>query len=298
MATDTILLFGANGQVGFELQRSLAPLGAVVALTRAQADLSRPDSLRALVRDYAPGVIVNAAAYTAVDRAEAEPELARCVNALAPGVLAEEAARLGAAMVHFSTDYVFDGGQAAAYVETDTPHPLSVYGNTKWAGELAVAQACPRHLIFRTSWVFGPHGGNFLKTMLRLAAERDRLRVVADQIGAPTSSTLIAATTAAVLRIMHGADAQDPRWGLYHLTAGGQASWHDYACYLIAQGHAHGLALRARPDTVAAITTADYPVAATRPANSCLNTTKLRQAFGVELPAWQVGVDAVVATLT
>jgi dTDP-4-dehydrorhamnose reductase len=267
MAAETVLLFGANGQLAFELRDTLASLGDVIALGRDQADFSQPESLRSIVRRHRPKIIVNAAAYTAVDKAESDVDAAHAVNALAPGVLAEEAQALGAVMVHYSTDYVFDGRKAAPYTEADTPNPQSVYGSSKLAGELAVANGCQRHLIFRTSWVVGQHGGNFLKTMLRLAVERDNLRVVADQVGAPTSAALIANITAEVLDAMRGAAPNDARWGLYHLAAGGETSWHGYARHVIAQAWAGGCALKTRPENIAPITTSE-PVNLSRTAVS------------------------------
>lgn len=292
-----ILVLGATGQVGRELPDALAAIGDVVALDRAAADLRNPLSLRNVVRLHRPCAIVNAAAYTAVDRAEEEAEVADAVNGEAPGVLALEANAIGACIVHYSTDYVFDGRKDAPYTEADTPNPLSRYGSSKLEGERAVIRACPRHLILRTSWVFGSHGSNFLKTMLKLAAERDRLRVVADQHGAPTSAALIAQVTATVLERMLHAPVDDPHWGLYHLAASGETTWHAYARHVIADGHAAGLVLRSYPDDVEPITTADYPVPAARPANSRLDTTRLRQAFHVSLPAWTVGVTDVVGRL-
>jgi dTDP-4-dehydrorhamnose reductase len=251
--------------------------------------------ISALVSRVKPSIIVNATAYTAVDRAETENQLAHTINAVAPGLLAKAAQAVGACMVHYSTDYVYAGTKKSPYVETDETQPLSAYGRSKLAGERAVAEACPRHLIFRTSWVLGAHGGNFLKTMLKLAQEREALRVVADQIGAPTSAELIAETTAQILSQMAGQPADDPRWGLYHLSAGGATNWHAYASYVIAQARATGWPIKVADDAIAAIRTEDYPVAATRPMNSCLDTTKVRAAFGVSLPDWRVGVDGVLA---
>jgi dTDP-4-dehydrorhamnose reductase len=296
MAADPILLLGANGQVGYELARALPRIGRVVALERQAADLGAPERLREVVLGYRPRIIVNAAAYTAVDRAETDAAMAGTVNAVAPGVLAEVAEALGAVLVHYSTDYVFDGEKPLPYTETDAPNPRSIYGRTKLEGERAVARA-GRHLILRTSWVFGAHGANFLKTMLRLAAERESLRVVADQVGAPTSAALIAATTSSVLEALQGAPAGDPRFGLYHLAAGGETSWHGYARYVLARAAAGGWPLKAGPEAVAAITTADYPLPTRRPANSRLDTAKLRRAFSVDLPDWRAGVDAVLAEL-
>jgi dTDP-4-dehydrorhamnose reductase len=301
-----ILLIGGNGQVGHALKSTLLTLGEVVVCTRDELDLSVVVSLidagadcpiSALVSRVKPSIIVNATAYTAVDRAETETELAHTINAVAPGLLAKAAQAVGACIVHYSTDYVYAGTKKSPYVETDETQPLSAYGRSKLAGERAVAEACPRHLIFRTSWVVGAHGGNFLKTMLKLAQEREALRVVADQIGAPTSAKLIAETTAQIVSQMAGQPADDPRWGLYHLTAGGATNWHAYASYVIAQARAAGWPIKVADDAIAAIRTEDYPVAATRPMNSCLDTTKVRAAFGVSLPDWRVGVDGVLVTL-
>ena len=301
-----ILLLGGNGQVGHALKSTLQALGEVVVCTRAELDLSvLGDNARAnpecpiatLVARIQPSIVVNATAYTAVDRAETETELAYTINAVAPGLLAKVAHAAGACMVHYSTDYVYDGAKQSPYIETDETRPVSFYGRSKLAGEQAVAEACPRHLIFRTSWVVGAHGGNFLKTMLKLAQERDALRVVADQIGSPTSATLIAETTTQILGHMSGQPAEDPRWGIYHLTAGGVTNWHAYASYVIAQARAAGWPTKVADDAIAAILTEDYPVAATRPMNSCLDTRKVRETFGVSLPDWRVGVDDVLATL-
>ncbi len=298
---NNILLLGANGQVGHALRKALATLGNVVVSTRADLDLgdraALPASIAALVERTHPSMIVNAAAYTAVDRAESEPQAAETVNAIAPGLLAEAAHACGACIVHYSTDYVFDGLSPGAYRESDTTHPLSAYGQSKLEGEWAVARACPRHLILRTSWVVGAHGGNFLKTMLRLAQERDSLRVVADQYGAPTSADLIARVTAQLLAAMASEPASDPRWGIYHLVAGGRTNWHGYAQYVIDKARAAGWPIKAAPGAIVPISTADYPVAATRPLNSSLDTTKIRTAFAVALPDWTVGVDDVLAAL-
>ena len=277
-----LLLLGKNGQVGWELQRSLAPLGEVMALGREEADLADAASLRAAVATAAPDVIVNAAAYTAVDKAESEPERADRINHRAVAELAALAAARDALLVHYSTDYVFDGRKAGPYVESDPTGPLGVYGQTKLAGEAAVTASGARALVFRTSWVHAGRGGNFIRTMLRLAGERDSLRVVADQIGAPTSAALIADITAQAI----GA-ALAP--GVYHLTAAGETSWHGLAQFVIAEALAAGVPLRARPETVTAITTAEYPTPAARPANSRLDTAKLRRALGIALPDWREG---------
>jgi dTDP-4-dehydrorhamnose reductase len=254
-------------------------------------------SITALVERMQPDIVVNATAYTAVDRAETETELVHTINAVAPGLLAKAAHAVGACMVHYSTDYVYAGTKKSPYVEADETQPLSAYGRSKLAGERAVAEACPRHLIFRTSWVLGAHGGNFLKTMLKLAQEREALRVVSDQVGAPTSAVLIAETTTQILSQMAVQPADDPRWGMYHLTAGGATNWHAYASYVIAQARAAGWPIKVADEAIAAIRTEDYPVAATRPMNSCLDTSKIRQAFGVSLPDWRVGVDGVLVAL-
>jgi dTDP-4-dehydrorhamnose reductase len=299
-----ILLIGGTGQVGHALKTSLLSIGEVVVCTRTELDLSLAGvspaadcPISALVSCVKPSIIVNATAYTAVDRAESETELAHTINAVAPGLLAKAAHAAGACLVHYSTDYVYAGTKETPYVETDETQPLSAYGRSKLAGEHAVAEVCPRHLIFRTSWVMSAHGGNFLKTMLKLAQERDALRVVADQVGAPTSADLIAETTTQILNVMAGQAADDSRWGVYHLTAGGMTNWHAYASYVIAQARAEGWPIKIADDAIAAIRTEDYPVTAIRPVNSCLNTDKLRDTFGLRLPDWRIGVHAVMKQL-
>jgi dTDP-4-dehydrorhamnose reductase len=289
-----ILLTGKDGQLGFELARALAPLGEVVAVGRADCDLADSEALREMVRRAVPDVIVNPAAYTAVDRAESEREAAFAINARAPRVLAEEAERLGALTVHYSTDYVFDGAGQAPYTEADRPMPQSVYGNSKLAGERMLVEACPRHVVMRTSWVLGAHGGNFAKTMLRLAAERDQLSVVEDQFGAPTSAALLADLTAHLIRqyVREGDDAFP--YGIYHVAASGETSWYEYARFVIDAAHAAGKPLRARPENVRPVTTAAYPTAAKRPANSRLDTTLFRHTFGLRLPPWEEGVRYVL----
>ncbi|KMN37978.1 dTDP-4-dehydrorhamnose reductase [Chromobacterium sp. LK1] len=292
----TILLTGINGQLGHQLQSALAPLGTVIALSRAELDLGQADSIRQALERHQPDIIVNPAAYTAVDRAESEPEQAHAVNAAAPALLAQWAARRQALLLHYSTDYVFSGAGERPWREDDAAEPRSVYGQSKWAGEQAVRAAAPRHLILRTSWVFGAHGGNFLKTILRLARERDSLSVVADQIGAPTSTALIADITVALLR----AYLRDPAgfaYGSYHLAAQGETSWHGYAQLLTAEAVKQGCALRLRPADIAPIATADYPLPAPRPANSRLDCAKLQQTFGLALPRWEDGVKHVLAEL-
>jgi dTDP-4-dehydrorhamnose reductase len=278
-----ILITGANGQVGWALQRALASLGEVVALDQSELDLAQPDALRAQVRAIAPDAIVNAAAYTAVDRAESEPELARTVNAIAPGVLAEEAQRLDAVLVHYSTDYVFDGTKPGPYVESDPTNPLNVYGRTKLEGERAIGASGCRHLTLRTSWVYGTRGNNFLLTMLRLANERRQsLRIVDDQIGAPTWCQEIATATAALLArpelAGRGAD------GLYHLTASGATSWFGFAQAIFASPEMARLGLM--PPALEAIPSSAYPTPARRPANSRLDCGRLAERAGIRLATW------------
>lgn len=271
-----ILLTGKNGQVGWELQRTLAPLGEVVAVDRERMDLSKPDSVRSVIREIKPDLIINPAAYTAVDKAESEPELAMAVNGTAPGIMAEEAKRLGASLIHFSTDYVFDGTKETHYTEEDTPNPLNVYGATKLAGELAILSSGIPHLILRTSWVYGMRGKNFLLTMLRLAQERGELKVVSDQIGAPTWSRMIAEASAQI--IAQGSDDLENVSGIFNLTAGGRTSWCAFAQKIMENAQ---LATR-----VTAIPTTDYPLPAQRPMFSLLSNEKLFQTFRINLPSW------------
>ena len=296
-----ILLLGAEGQLGWELQRALSPLGSLVCLTRNAAqnpqalcgDLVNLDGLASTIRSVQPGLIVNAAAYTAVDKAETEPALARRINAEAPAVLAAQAARCNAWLLHYSTDYVFDGSGTQAWQESDLPAPLSVYGQTKLEGEQAVARYS-QHLILRTSWVYGARGNNFAKTMLRLARERDTLRVINDQFGAPTGADLLADVSAHALRAVW----QTPSLaGLYHCAAAGETNWFGYARLVLAQAQADGWALKAGPDQITAIPATEYPTPARRPGNSRLNTSRLQQAFGVVLPPWQTGVTRMLSEL-
>lgn len=289
-----ILLTGMNGQLGFELQRALAPLGDVVAVGTQDCNLADGDALRELVRRVAPDVIVNPAAYTAVDKAESDEATARAVNAVAPAILGEEGAKLGAFVLHFSTDYVFDGTKQGAYTEDDAPAPQSVYGRTKLDGELGLAAANPRHLILRTSWVVGAHGGNFAKTMLRLAGEREKLTVVADQFGAPTPAALLADLSAHLVRDHACARGADFPYGTYHVAAGGETSWHGYAQFVIGEALAAGKALKATVDAVAPLATEQYPTPAKRPLNSRLDTTRFRTTFDLRLPPWQEGVRHVL----
>ncbi|RIJ07358.1 dTDP-4-dehydrorhamnose reductase [Pseudomonas sp. 91RF] len=289
-----ILLLGKNGQVGWELQRSLAPLGQLIALDRhpvdgLSGDLSDLDGLRATIRQVRPDIIVNAAAYTAVDKAETETELADRVNGQATQVLAEEAATLGAWLVHYSTDYVFSGQGSTAWKESDAVAPVNHYGASKLAGERAIIDSGCKHLIFRTSWVYGARGNNFAKTMLRLAKDRESLNVIADQIGAPTGADLIADVTALAL----GQALQRPELaGLYHLAAGGEISWHGYASHVIAFAKANGEELAVT--SISPIDTTAYPTPARRPLNSRLNTQKLRANFSLHLPDWQSGVTRML----
>lgn len=289
-----IVLLGATGQVGRELMRVLPTLGEVVACDRTAADLERPAEVVALLARERPEVIVNAAAYTAVDRAETEPDHAELVNAKAVAAIATEAARRNALLVHYSTDYVFDGTAPGCRRETDEPRPLSVYGATKLAGEQAITAAGGRHWIFRTSWVYAPHGTNFVRTILRLAGERDELAVVADQTGVPTSAWLVARVTGQFLARLAGAP---PANGLYHLAPRGATTWHGFAQFILQAAHAQGLPLRAPPEAVRPIPTDQYPTAARRPANSLLCTAKLETALAERLANWQDDVASTVAAI-
>ena len=285
-AAGVILLLGRNGQVGHELLQALAPLGQVHSTDRASLDLADESAIRALVRRLRPSLIVNAAAYTAVDKAESETELAFAINARAPAVLAQEAAALGAWLIHYSTDYVFAGDRPqGAYSEGDPTGPINAYGRSKLAGEEAVSAVGGCHLILRTSWVYGPHGANFVKTMMRLAREREQLSVVADQYGAPTSSRLIAEVTAQLARQLPD-DGEDARSGIYHLQGGGEANWHEFASAIIDRlRQAQPEAVRCRE--IKAIPSSAYPTPAKRPANSRLDCAKIAGTFGVQLPHWR-----------
>ena len=291
-----ILLFGKNGQVGWELQRALAPLGEVIALdadsTGLSADFSNPESLVATVREVAPHWIVNAAAHTAVDKAEGESDLARAINATAPGVLAREAAALGAWLMHYSTDYVFDGSGSTARAEDAATGPLGVYGTTKLEGEELIRASGCQHLIFRTSWVYAARGGNFARTMLKLAQDRDALKVIDDQIGAPTGADLLADLTAHAMRSVA---MQPQHGGTYHAVASGHTSWHGYATHVIEHARSRGVPIRVAREAIAAVPTSAFPTPARRPANSRLDTQKLRNTFGLRLPDWQSGVDRMLA---
>lgn len=289
-----ILVTGKDGQVGFALMQVLGELGTVTAVGRKECDLADPRAIRALIERSAPDIIVNPAAYTAVDRAETELELAHAVNELAPRVFAEEAARRGALLVHYSTDYVFAGDVPGALSEDAPTGPKSVYGRSKLAGEDAIRASSCRHVVLRTSWVFGAHGGNFLKTILRLAQERDALRIVADQSGAPTSAGLIAAVTAEILRQYAAAPDDASLLGTYHLAAGGETTWHGYARHVVEQAASRGMAFKLSPQDITPIATAEYPLPAPRPANSLLDTRRLRARFKLDLPDWREGVNDVL----
>jgi dTDP-4-dehydrorhamnose reductase len=290
-----ILLLGKNGQVGRELQRTLLPLGELVALGRTEADLENLSGLGELLDSHRPDIIVNAAAYTAVDMAEADPSTARRINAEAVGVMATHAHRSGTLLVHYSTDYVFDGEKQGAYVESDATNPQSVYGSTKRAGEETILKSGCDALVFRTSWVFSAHGGNFIKTILRLARERGSLNVVADQHGAPTSAELIADVTALAIC---GHRSRVLGSGIYHLTATGETSWHALACHTVERALANGAVLKLKAGQVHAIPTEAYPLPAKRPRNSRMDTAALSSALGLQLPDWKIHVDRAVEQLT
>ncbi|HEY9174737.1 MAG TPA: dTDP-4-dehydrorhamnose reductase [Verrucomicrobiae bacterium] len=285
-----ILLLGKNGQVGWELQRTLAPLGQVWALDYPEIDFAEGAALRKLVLEHKPTIVVNACAYTAVDKAESEPERAMLINGLAPGVLAEAAKQTGALLVHFSTDYVFDGTKRTPYIETDAPNPLSAYGRTKLAGDQAIQQVGCNHLIFRLCWVYGARGQNFMLTMMRLARERETLRVVADQIGSPTWSRMIAEATALALKqTLSLAEARELS-GVYHLRAGGETNWHEFASRIVELMPP----AERKCKVVEAIPTADYPTPAKRPAYSVMSCEKLLRTFGIGLPNWEYSLRQVL----
>lgn len=284
-----ILLTGKNGQVGWELQRTLAPLGDVVAVGYQEMDLADPDSIRRMIRDVRPHLIVNPAAYTAVDKAESEPDLAMAINGVAPGVMAEEAKRLNAAVIHYSTDYVFDGAKERPYAEDDAPNPLNVYGRTKLAGEQAIQAAGAPHLILRTSWVYGARGRNFLLTILRLAREKSELKIVDDQVGAPTWARLLAEVTSQIVAqhsspLCRQAIPISDVSGIYHAVPTGSTSWHGFAAKILENVFVHA---GQTPPKLVPIPTSDYPLPAVRPRNSCLSSEKLTCAFGLAIPSWE-----------
>jgi dTDP-4-dehydrorhamnose reductase len=304
-----ILLFGKGGQVGSELVGLLPRLGEIVALGRAELDLAKPDEIREVIRRVHPELIVNATAYTAVDQAEKEPSLAQAINSDAPEIMAEEGKKIGASLVHYSTDYVFDGTKNVPYLEDDPPHPLSVYGRTKLAGEQAIRSSGVSHLIFRTAWVYAAQGRNFLLTVLRLATQRDELRIVRDQYGAPTRNVEIAASTIAALKKIaersHGGDGFANLGGTYHMTAAGVTTWYDFAVAILEEASATPTssswltsalaALPLRAKRVTPITTEEYPTPARRPAYSVLSNSKLAKAFGIELPDWGIQLHRAFA---
>ncbi len=288
-----MLVTGAQGQIGWELQRTLAPLGELIAIDRSELDLGDADSVRRTIRDAKPNLIVNAAAYTAVDRAESERELAHRINAVTPGIIAEEAKRIDAALIHYSTDYVFDGEKAGPYLESDTPRPLNVYGASKLAGERAIQESGARHLILRTSWVYGARGSNFLSTIVRLAKERDTLSVVDDQVGAPSWSRMIAQATA--LLVARGLPSEYTH-GVCNLTAGGHTSWYGFARAILEVQPAHA-EQRLHASKLAPIPAAQYPTPARRPRNSVLSHARLERDFGLQMPDWQRGLRLCVEEL-
>jgi dTDP-4-dehydrorhamnose reductase len=296
-----ILLLGKNGQVGWELQRSLAPLGEVLALDRNSTshcgDLSNLEGLADTVRVFRPDVVVNAAAYTAVDKAESDQSTANLINALAPEVLARACAAIGAYLVHFSTDYVFDGAGQKPWLESDATGPLNVYGHSKLAGEKGIAKQGAKHVIFRTSWVYGTEGGNFAKTMLRLAQEREKMAVINDQFGAPTGAALLADITALCLQRIQPEQHEPYLSGIYHLAAAGETTWHAYAKYVLQQAQSLKPSLKYTVKEVAAVATTEFPTPAARPLNSRLNCSQLENALQLKLPAWQTGVDAMLAKI-
>ena len=296
-----ILLLGKNGQVGWELQRSLAPLGEVLALDRNSTshcgDLSNLEGLADTVRVFRPDVVVNAAAYTAVDKAESDQSTANLINALAPEVLARACAAIGAYLVHFSTDYVFDGTGQKPWLESDATGPLNVYGLSKLAGEKGIAKQGAKHVIFRTSWVYGTEGGNFAKTMLRLAQEREKMAVINDQFGAPTGAALLADITALCLQRVQPEQHEPYLSGIYHLAAAGETTWHAYAKYVLQQAQSLKPSLKYTVKEVAAVATTEFPTPAARPLNSRLNCSQLENALQLKLPAWQTGVDAMLSKI-
>lgn len=291
-----ILVTGKNGQVGFELMRSLAPLGKVVGVDVKECDLAQSAAIDNLLERVRPDVIVNPAAYTEVDKAESEPTIAHAVNAQAPKILARYAARHNIPIIHFSTDYVFDGKKDAPYTEEDDANPRSVYGKTKWLGEDAVRKMAAKHIIIRTSWIFGSHGVNFLKTMLKLAAERDKLSVVSDQYGAPTSARVLADVVASIVKDL-GEPGSYRKYGTYHVASLGEVSWHGYARLVVEKAIELGLKVKMSPEDIKPILSRDYPMPASRPANSRLDTTRVREVFSVDLPGWEDEVERVIRDL-
>lgn len=291
-----ILVTGKDGQVGHELMRSLAPLGKLVGVGVKECDLAQSAEIDALLDRVKPDIIINPAAYTEVDKAESQPAIAHAVNAEAPELLARFAARHNIPIIHFSTDYVFDGMKDGAYLEDDEANPGSVYGKTKWLGEEAVRKVAAKHIIIRTSWVFGSHGVNFLKTMLKLAQERDKLSVVSDQFGAPTSARMLADVVAQIVTEL-GEPGSDRKYGTYHVAARGETSWHGYAKVVVEKAIMLGMEVKINPKEIKPISSKEYPMPAPRPANSRLDTTKVRTVFSVSLPEWQDEVEKVIQEL-
>jgi dTDP-4-dehydrorhamnose reductase len=295
MSQPRILVTGKNGQVGFELQHSLSPLGEVIAVDIEDCDLKNTSAIVDLVERVKPSLIVNPAAYTAVDQAESDLEGAYAINAIAPKVLAAQANLRHIPMIHYSTDYIFDGTKEGCYLEDDPANPQSKYGKTKWQGEKNVRAMCPQHVIIRTSWVFGAHGGNFLKTILQLSQERDKLKIIADQFGAPTSAKRLADNSALIaMRLLNG---EVRKFGTYHLVASGETSWHGYASYVVAFANKLGLKTRLSVTDIQPIPSEAYPQPASRPKNSRLSTQKIQNTFGIELPPWTVDVERVLQQL-
>ena len=291
-----ILVTGKNGQVGHELMRSLAHLGQVVGVDVKECDLAQSAAIDALLDRVKPDIIINPAAYTEVDKAESQPTIAHAVNAQAPKLLARYAARHNIPIIHFSTDFVFDGSKADPYLEEDEANPKSVYGKTKWLGEEAVRKMAAKHIIIRTSWVFGAHGVNFLKTILKVAEQRDKLSVVSDQFGAPTSARLLANAVAQIVKELNEPGSYR-KYGTYHVAATGETSWHGYAKAVVEAAIKCGLETKLTPEQIKAVTTQENPMPAPRPANSRLDTTKVRTVFSVSLPKWQQEVEKVVKEL-
>ena len=282
-----ILITGKNGQVGWELQRALVSSRQIIAIDAEDMDLADADAIRSTVCEVRPDIIINPAAYTAVDKAESEPDLALAVNGIAPGILAEEAKRTGALLVHYSTDYVYDGTRTTPHSESDQTNPQSVYGRTKLVGDVAIQASGCKHIILRTSWVYGVHGGNFVKTILRLAKERDRLTIVSDQFGAPTWARDIASATVNALIAWEMSDWSEELGGLYHLTAAGRTNWHEYAQEIVRLARQYDPVLKDKKIEIVGIATREYPTPAKRPANSVLSNDKVRDVFGIVMPAWQ-----------
>jgi dTDP-4-dehydrorhamnose reductase len=293
--TMTILLFGSTGQIGSELLKCIANDRIINVPDRSQFDFKNPDTIRTIVQRVKPSVIINAAAFTEVDRAESEPEISQTLNSIAPGVLAEEAGKIGAMMLHYSSDYVYGGNKKTSLTESDLTHPDSVYAQSKLKGEQIISKYCQRHIILRTSWVFSEQRKNFLKTILDLAIKNEELKVITDQVGSPTSAKLVADVTWRVLDLIQNLDKNDSRWGIYNLAASGYDSWHGYAEYIVQQAKELGFPIKCR--VITPIVTSEYPLPAKRPNNSKLNTDKLQKTFNIDLPCWKKDVDYVLRSL-